>query len=104
MEVKAELVSTISPTAPLTSPRQTPESCCSPGGELSTLRLGKRVSSLTPTAELKPAPKPRGLDRSSVEGGREGLGFRGEVMIRAGFDRGEMRLCWGKLACGGNEV
>ena len=83
VEVRAELVSTIIPTAP-----------GSPDGP-STASPENSFSSLTPTPspELKPAapagrPPLSGLVLSSVHSG-EGLGLRGEVRIRAGFDTGD---------------
>lgn len=92
MEVRAELVSTI-------RPRQTTESCRA--DDPSTFSPGNRLSSLTPTPTLSPGlnPEPaagrlehRGLVLSSVHRGG-GLGLRGEVRMRAGFDTGERRVC-----------
>lgn len=100
MEVRAELVSTIRPTAPPARPRQTSESWSVE--EPSMLSPGNRLSSLTPIPTLSPAlkpapatgrPEPSGLVLSSVHSGG-GRGLRGEVRIRAGFETGESRV-WG---------
>lgn len=91
VEVKAELVSTIRPTAAPVRPRHTTESWSAE--EPSTFRPGNRVSSLTPIPTPSPAPKPRDLVLSSVHRGG-GLGFRGEVRMRAGFEVEESRV-WG---------
>lgn len=97
MEVRAQLVSTIRLTPPPERPRQTTESW-SPD-EPSMLTLGNRFSRRTPTPspELKLAPaagrlEPSGLVRSSVASGG-GLGLRGEVRMRAGFETGESSVC-----------
>lgn len=62
-------------------------------------RPGNRFSSLTPTLSpgLKPVPtagrpEHRGLVLSSVHSGG-GLGLRGEVRMRAGFETGDKRVC-----------
>lgn len=100
VEVIAELVSTIRPTAPPARPRQTTESWSV--DEPSMFRPGNRFSSLTPIPTLSPAlkpgpavgrPEPSGLVRSSVHSGG-GLGLRGEARMRAGFETGESRV-WG---------
>lgn len=100
MEVSAELVSTIRPTALPTGPRQTTESCRAE--EPSTFSPGNRLSSFAPTPTLSPGLKPvpaagrleqSGLVLSSVHRGG-GLGLRGEVRMRAGFETGERRV-WG---------
>lgn len=100
VEVIAELVSTIRPTVPPARPRQTTESWSAE--EPSMFSPGNRFSSLTPIPTLSPVPKPapaavkpepRGLVLSSVHSGG-GLGLRGEVRMRAGFETGESRV-WG---------
>lgn len=100
MEVIAELVSTIGPTAPPIGPRQTAESWRVE--ELSMLSPGYMLSSLTPiptpSPPLKPAPATGGpaagsLVRSSTHSGG-GLGLRGEARMRAGLETGERRV-WG---------
>lgn len=100
VEVRAELVSTIRPTAAPVRPRHTTESWSVE--EPSTFSPGKRFSSLTPiptpSPPLKPAPaagrpEPSGLVLSSVHSGG-GCGFRGEVRMRAGFETEESRV-WG---------
>lgn len=99
MEVIAELVSTIRPTAPPARPWQT-ESCRVE--EPSMLSPGNRFSSLTPIPTLSPAlkpapaagvPEPSGFVLSSMHSGG-GLGLRGEVRMRAGLETGESRV-WG---------
>lgn len=100
VEVKAELVSTIRPTAPPARPGQTTVSWSAE--EPSMFSPGNRFSSLTPIPTLSPAPKPApaacrpepsGLVLSSEHSGG-GLGLRGEVKMRAGFETGESRV-WG---------
>lgn len=100
VEVRAELVSTIRPTAPPARPRQTTESWSVE--EPSMVSPGNRFSSLTPIPTLSPVLKlaaaagrlePSGLVLSSVHSGG-GLGLRGEVRMRAGFETGESRV-WG---------
>lgn len=96
VEVIAELVSTIRPTAPPASPRQITESWSAE--EPSMLSPGNTFSSLTPIPTLKPAPaactpEPGGFVLSSVHSGG-GLGLRGEVRMRAGLETGDRRV-WG---------